>query len=98
LKKLAFLLLILLAPVALLADDNDQELARKLTMSGKIVPLDMLIAKTLKETGGNLLEADLETDNDRYVYGIQVLMSDGVVWEFKYNARDGGLIKKEKER
>ena len=98
LLKLILLHVLISLSASVLADDNDQELARTLTKSGVIVPLDHVIAKTLAEVGGNLLEADLNTKNNRYVYELQVLMSDGVVWEYVYDARSGELISKKKEQ
>ena len=98
LLKLVLLHVLISLSASVSADDNDQELARVLTKSGQIVPLDHVIAKTLAEAGGNLLEADLDTKNNHYVYELQILMSDGVVWEYVYDARNGALINKKKER
>jgi uncharacterized membrane protein YkoI len=80
------------------ADDMDQELARELTKNGAIVPLDQVIARTIANYGGSLLEAELEPKGTRLVYELQILMSDGVVWEFEYDARSGELLNKKKER
>lgn len=98
LLKLVLLHVLFSLSASVSADDNDQELARALTKSGEIVPLDSVIAKALAEAGGNLLEADLDTKNNSYVYELQILMSDGVVWEYVYDARNGALINKKKER
>lgn len=96
--KLLVFILLLVQYSALYANDNDQELARQLTRSGAIVPLEDVIASTVKEFGGNLLEASLENRGGQYVYELQMLMSDGVVWEYTYDAKTAKLIKKRRER
>lgn len=96
--KMLLIVLLLLAAASVQADDNDQELARQLTRSGDIVPLEKVIARTVKEYGGNLLEAELEKEGGQYVYELQMLMSDGVVWEYIYDAKTAKLIRKHRER
>lgn len=65
---------------------------RRLHRSGQILSLDTIIANHRRHyPGGKLLEAELESEEGRYVYDLKILGDDGVVREFEYDARSGEL-------
>ena len=48
-----------------------------------------------RHPGASLLEAELEEEECRYVYEIELLTRDGVARELELDARDGTLLKDE---
>lgn len=85
------------SPCVSLADDVDQPTARALSASGQILPLEKIhaTAKTIK--AGKILETELESKKGVYVYEVELLDSQGIVWEIKLNAKTGALIKLEED-
>ena len=89
---LIFLLLILASPVF-----AGQEEARELVRRGEIVPLEQLIRQANQHVPGRVIEAELERDDGRLVYELELLDEHGQVWEFVFDAHNGKLLKKERE-
>ena len=87
----------LLAAVPAVAD-RDHDKARQLRGAGQILSLETIIANHRRQhSGGQLLEAALESKRDRYVYELKMLGDDGVVREFEYDARSGELWRVERD-
>ncbi|HSC83001.1 MAG TPA: PepSY domain-containing protein [Pseudomonas sp.] len=79
------------------ARDLDQDEALRLREKGVILPLEALMQPALdRYPGARLLEAELEEEDDIYVYEIELLI-DGVVRELEVSARDGRVLKDEVE-
>jgi len=75
------------------ARDLDQDEALKLRQQGAILPLEQFIGLALgRYPGSKLLEAELEEKHDVLVYEIELLTSDHVVRELKFDARDTRLL------
>lgn len=80
------------------ARDLDQDEALRLREKGDIAPLDHLVQSALaRYPGATLLEAELEEEDGRYVYEVELLTPDGVVRELELDARDGRLLKDEED-
>lgn len=92
-------LLALLAVCSLaLARDLDQDEALALRRDGVILPLEHLLQAALgRYPGARLLEAELEEDDDVYVYEVELLTHEGVVREIKLDAASGTLLKDEED-
>ncbi|AGA88021.1 PepSY domain-containing protein [Stutzerimonas stutzeri] len=91
-------LALLLAATPAASRDLDQDEALRLRNEGLIVPLETLIQRALERyPGARLLEAELEEDDDIYVYEIELLTTQGVARELEFDARDGRLIKDEED-
>jgi len=73
------------------------DLADKLESEGTIKTLEEILGIANKEHKGRILEAELETREGQYVYQIDLLDNDGVIWELEYNASSGRLITKERD-
>ena len=74
-----------------------QEEIRRLRGAGQILSLETIIANHRREhPGGQLLEAELEFERNRYVYELRRLGDDGGVRKFEYNARSGELWRVER--
>lgn len=72
---------------------SDHEEAKRLREAGDILPLDGIVERARKEHDGRLLESELEREHGRYVYEVEMLDKEGVVWELKYDAKTGELVK-----
>lgn len=96
---LRWMLLALLAVCSLaLARDLDQDEALNLRREGVILPLEQLLQTALgRYPGARLLEAELEEDDDEYVYEVELLTTEGVVRELKLDAASGKLLKDEED-
>ncbi|SEJ76276.1 Peptidase propeptide and YPEB domain-containing protein [Pseudomonas sp. NFR16] len=75
------------------ARDLDQDEALQLRRQGVILPLEQFIEQALgRYPGSKLLEAELEEKHDVLVYEIELLTSDHVVRELKFDASDCRLL------
>ena len=78
--------------------DRDHDQVRQLHRAGQILPLETIIATHRRQNpSGQLLEVELEKEQGRYVYELTMLGEDGVVREFRYDARSGELWRVERE-
>ncbi len=77
------------------ADTHDE--ARKLRDQGDILPLETILENAAKDYPGKVIEVELESEYGGHQYELEVLDKDGKVWELKYDARSGELLKKELE-
>lgn len=77
--------------------DVSQIVARKLRDSGQILPLEKIYELTKKIKSGRVLETELEEKKGVYIYEVELLDVDGLVWELKLDAKTGKLIKLEIE-
>lgn len=93
---LRFAILSLLITPALQAD-NDAEWARLLNQQGKILPLEQIITAAMAVKSGQILETELEEDDGRLVYELEILDEAGQVWELEFDASTAELIELENE-
>jgi uncharacterized membrane protein YkoI len=81
-----------------LARDLDQDEALRLRQRGDILALEQLLQNAMQRyPGANLLEAELEEEDGRYVYEFELLIPDGTVRELEFDALDGRLLKDEED-
>ena len=74
------------------ADDVDHDEALELAERGVILPLQSLIADAVKRYPGRFLEAELEYDDGRYIYELEIVTRDRRVLELEYDAVSGELL------
>lgn len=97
-KRHGSILCLVLICVCAQARDLDQDEALSLRQQGTILPLEQLMDMALaRYPGSRLLEAELEEKHGVYVYEFEVLTTEGVVRELKYDARDSRLLKDEED-
>ncbi|MBI1621203.1 PepSY domain-containing protein [Aquamicrobium zhengzhouense] len=89
---IAFALLAALAP-AMADDDHDR--ARRALERGQILPLSRIIEIARKDTPGKIIDVELDDDDDRFVYEIELLDSRGRVIEMKLDAANGRVLERE---
>jgi len=90
------LVVLMLAAVFALADEDHLE-ARRLMESGSIQPLETILERVRAQRPGRILEVELEEEDRRYVYEIELLDESGQVWELKMNAVTGEILEQEQE-
>lgn len=83
---------LLLWPMSATADDIDHNEALALTEQGMILPLQTLIADALQRYPGRFLKAELERDDGRYFYELEIVTHAGKVIELEYDAVSGTLL------
>ena len=72
-------------------DEGDlQQAIRRAVQLGKIVPLEQIVGDALQRIPGRIIEVEVDLDEDEYE--LEVLDSEGVVWELDYRASTGELI------
>ncbi|MGB5835090.1 MAG: hypothetical protein WBG92_24325 [Thiohalocapsa sp.] len=89
--------LLTVSTVAQGTDDVGAELARRLLIEGKILPLEEVVGRARVLREGSLIEADLhyEAGHAGYVYELHMLDNAGAVWELEFHADSGKLIEHE---
>jgi uncharacterized membrane protein YkoI len=83
------------ATPALAGEDHDT--ARALREAGTIVPLEKVVAAASREHDGHLLQVELERRAGIYVYEVEFVDPEGVVWKMYFDARDGTLLERARE-
>ena len=76
---------------------EEQETIRSLTQQGDILPLERILDSARKHHEGKVLETELERDDGRFIYEIEILRDDGRVREMKFDASTGELLEDEEE-
>lgn len=71
---------------------GDQDRARELSNAGTIVPLEQITAQVRKRNIEQILEVELESDDQRYYYKVEVVDDAGIVRKLRYDAATGELI------
>lgn len=89
--------LTVLSSTSVLADDVSQYTARKLVSSGQILPLEEIHEKAQLIKPGKIIETELENKKGKYIYEIELVDDTGLVWELKFDANTGNLIKLEQD-
>ncbi|WP_338523498.1 PepSY domain-containing protein [Pseudomonas batumici] len=76
------------------AGDLNQDEALRLRREGVIMPLEQLLQQALSHyPGAKLLEAELVSRHDVYVYDVELLTQAGVVRDIELEASSGRLLK-----
>lgn len=96
---LPFLVAVYCAASALapLAHADDDKRIRQLQRSGEILSLEQILDKARRVKPGRIVDIDLDRENGRYVYEIELLQSSGKVWEMEFDARTGELLDLEQD-
>jgi uncharacterized membrane protein YkoI len=77
--------------------DDDHEVARRAVQRGELLPLAKILEVMEREYPGRVLEVELDRDDGRYLYEIEVLLNDGRVIELTYDGKTGKVLETEIE-
>ena len=78
--------------VTVLADHLDHDSVKRLRDDGRILSMSEVMRRAARIQPGQLLEAELDRDDGRYVYEIRILDATGRVHELELDAASGVLI------
>jgi uncharacterized membrane protein YkoI len=93
-KRLALLLSVLAAPVPA---DGDHDRARRALEAGEILSLSEILAAAEAVRPGRVIEVELEKDDGRWVYELELVTPDGRLYEMEIDAATGTLLEIEQE-
>lgn len=93
----SLLLGLVLWSAPLLADDLTQDQVLELVERGQVESLQRFIDDALSRFPGRFLSAELEEDDGRYVYEIEVITRERRVMELEYDALTGELLEVEED-
>lgn len=80
------------ASVSAWADGLDHERARRALEAGEIVPLDQILQEVQQRYDGTVVELELEREEGRWVYEIELLAPDGRLLRFCMDAKSKELL------
>ncbi|MGD2055965.1 MAG: PepSY domain-containing protein [Gammaproteobacteria bacterium] len=75
----------------------EHDTARGLVRQGDILPLGQILQMARQHHPGRVLETELDRKHDQLVYEIELVDEHGEVWEMKFDARSGAVLKEEQE-
>jgi len=97
-RPLATLALALLLSSGATARDISQNEVLELRRRGELLPFEQVIALVeTRHPGAQILEVELEEDDGRYLYELEILTRDNRVRELELDARDGRILDDELE-
>jgi len=76
---------------------DEAEKARSLTDTGALLPLEQILEKAQAELPGRVIEIELDQENGRYTYELEIVDAEGRVWELEMDAATGEVLETERE-
>jgi uncharacterized membrane protein YkoI len=93
--RLALILSLIAAPA--LADRDDHDRARRALEAGQILPLAHILAAAEAVRPGRVIELELERDDGRWVYELELVSPEGFIYEVEIDAASGKVLDVERE-
>lgn len=94
-KHLALILLLLAAPA--FADGDEHDLARRALEAGEILPLADILNAATSARPGRVIEVELDRDDGRWLYELELVTPDGRLYEMEIDAATGNILEIERE-
>ena len=91
-KLILLVAIVVLNPVAIASADDDHVEARQLLESGEILSLEAILEHVRENHPGKVLEVELEREEGKIVYEIEILTNQGVVKEIYVDAKSGRIL------
>ena len=76
---------------------EDHEQIRRLKENGRIRSLESVLEEIRRDYPGRIIEIELDDDDGRYIYEIELVDERGIVWDLEIDARTGKLLKKKQD-
>jgi len=76
---------------------GEHDAIRSLQQRGAILPLQQILERARSHHQGRVLETELQQKGERYIYELELVDDQGQVWEMKFDAASGELLKEEQE-
>ncbi|SUZ34010.1 hypothetical protein ROE7235_03791 [Roseibaca ekhonensis] len=94
-KHLALILALLASPAW--ADRADHDRARRALEAGEILPLSEILQAAEAARPGRVIELELERDDGRWIYELELVARDGQLYEMEIDAATGTVLEIERE-
>ena len=82
----------MLSPLQVAMADDDYIEAKRLLDSGEILSLEVILKNVRQILPGKILEVELEKEDEKIVYEIEILDRNGVIKEIYIDAKTGKLL------
>ncbi|MBY4893332.1 PepSY domain-containing protein [Rhodobacteraceae bacterium N5(2021)] len=92
-----FALILILLTVPAWADDDDQDRARRALEAGEILPLADILEVAQAARSGRVIELDLERDDGRWIYDLELITPGGYLYEMEIDGATGTILEIERE-
>ena len=93
--RLALILSLIASPA--LADGDDHDRARRALEAGEIRPLAEILAVAEARRPGRVIELELERDDGRWIYELELVTPEGRLFEMEIDAASGTVLEVEQE-
>lgn len=93
--RLALILALLAAPA--FADRDDHDRARRALEAGEILPLSEILKAAETARPGRVIELELDRDDGRWIYELELVTPDGQLYEMEIDAATGTVLAQERE-
>lgn len=80
---------------SLAADALDQDEVLELIKQGELLPLETLLQRHRERLQGRLIDLELEHEEGRWIYELELIDAQGVVREYKIDARSAEWLGQE---
>ncbi|WP_223422310.1 PepSY domain-containing protein [Tateyamaria pelophila] len=80
-----------------LADRDDQDRAHRALEAGEILPLSQILAVAGTVRPGRVIEVELEREDGRWVYELELVTPEGVLYEMEIDAATATVLDLERE-
>jgi uncharacterized membrane protein YkoI len=96
-KRLGLILVLSLIAAPALADRDDHDRARRALEAGEILPLSDILEAATALRPGRVIEVELDRDDGRWIYELELVSSDGRLYEMEIDAGTGRVLEVELE-
>ena len=72
---------------------REHDAVRAIKQRGDILSLDQILRDARAQHAGRVLESELEQKDGRYVYEVELVDDQGRVWEMKFDAGTGEVLR-----
>ncbi|QWK80693.1 PepSY domain-containing protein [Ochrobactrum sp. BTU1] len=79
-----------------LAEDS-QDRARDALERGDILPLSRILDVAKRDAGGRVINVELDRDDGRFIYEVEIITSDGRLLELSIDAATGRILDRDFE-
>lgn len=74
--------------------DSDQDRARAAVQAGQVLPLKTVLERLERDHPGQVLEVELESEDDRWVYEVRLLQASGRLVKLEIDATSGAVLQR----
>jgi uncharacterized membrane protein YkoI len=92
---LALAVCLIVAPA--FADGDDHDRARRAMEAGEILKLSEILRVAETARPGRVIELELDRDDGRWIYELELLSPDGRLYEMEIDAATGAVLEIERE-